>query len=578
MRTIFYITAIFLSLYACKNTSEERETAEASLEEKPVVDIESEIEIPEYDSEEAKESDSEKEETREKSIFDIIENMVYIKKESLDEMELAALKDVMEKDPELAMEKLIQDIGPEFALDLPSLKSHFSEKNESFTTVRDILERNVTQGSISMGYEINGRERIRAYSENPTGGFLEDMTEYYMFKGRSAGKTALRRLGVASDDNVIPILMEYFEVTEDELGLLKSFPRTEAHSNSLSAKATLNFEIPASVETHLNSPECSEGFKQAVAFFKKRQSPQAKRFMLNANKAKDAFYKLNPGWYGEDDDIGVTYIDSRRKYIYLPFGALSFADRVISHELGTDGANSEGVIGEPDMAIENFRLADPRVGNLGIKGVLTVEFTNNALTDVNGPDLYVFEMGKIEPTKLEISKDGKDWLEIGKIEGGTAKVDIAPYVQPGETFNYIRLTDLETWSTVPGADVDAIAAIGGAVRLNIDSAVLFDTAEYELKESAASELEKLLEAIKEIPEGTIIVEGHTDNVGSPGSNLTLSQNRAREVANYLKSNLPDTYKYSIKGHGETRPVAINDTDENKQKNRRVEILIIPANN
>ncbi|NNJ81395.1 MAG: OmpA family protein, partial [Flavobacteriaceae bacterium] len=220
---------------------------------------------------------------------------------------------------------------------------------------------------------------------------------------------------------------------------------------------------------------------------------------------------------------------------------------------------------------------DPRIGNLGINGVLTLEFTNNALTDVNGPDLYIFEMGKIEPTRLEISKDGEDWLDIGKIEGGTAMVDIAEFVKPGETFNYIRLTDLDTWSTVPGADVDAVAAIGGALRLNIDSAVLFDTAEYQLKESATSELEKLLEAVKEIPEGTIIVEGHTDNVGSPQSNLKLSENRAKEVSAYLKSNLPEDYKYAIKGYGETRPVVPNDSDENRQKNRRVEILVVPGN-
>lgn len=168
-------------------------------------------------------------------------------------------------------------------------------------------------------------------------------------------------------------------------------------------------------------------------------------------------------------------------------------------------------------------------------------------------------------------------LTLERLRGGTAMVDLAGYVKPGETYNYVRLTDLDTFSTVPGADVDAVAAIGGALRLNIDSAVLFDTGEYELKGSATSELERLLEAIKEIPEGTIIVEGHTDNVGSPQSNLMLSKNRAQEVAGYLKENLSNTYKFTIKGLGETQPVAANDTDENKQKNRRVEILVLPSN-
>lgn len=575
MKNLIYVLVVILCLASCKNSAEEQETAEAKVNE-TILDIEPEIEIPEEVLEEETEG-SEETGAVPKSIFDIDMSMVYIKKEDLDESEMSKLQEILDNNPELTETNLITDIDTEYELNLQSLKSYLSKSAETFKAVRDILELNIAPASISKGYEIDGRERIREFTGSPTGGFMEDMIEYYMFKGKSAGKNALRRLGVASDDNVIPILLEYYEISSYELDLLKSFPGTERHSNSLEAKAAMNFELTSSVTDHLKSSECSEGFKYAINFFEKRKLKESKRFILKATKAKDAFYKLNPGWYGENDDIGVTYIDSRRKYIYLPFGALSFADVMISHDLGTEGSNSEGVLGEPDMALENFRLKDPRIGNLGLNGVLTLEFSNNALTDVNGPDLYVFEMGKIEPTKLEISKDGKEWLDIGKIEGGTAKVDIAEFVKPGETFNYIRLTDLATYSAVPGADVDAVAAIGGALRMNIDSAVLFDTGEFQLKESATEELEKLVEAILEIPNGTIIVEGHTDNVGSPGSNLTLSSNRANEVNEYLKGQLPEAYTFKIKGYGETRPVVPNDTDENRQKNRRVEILVAPGN-
>ncbi len=71
---------------------------------------------------------------------------------------------------------------------------------------------------------------------------------------------------------------------------------------------------------------------------------------------------------------------------------------------------------------------------LGIKGILTLYFEDNAITDVNGPDIYVFEIGQIEPTNIEISKNGVDWIDVGKIEGGTAGLDIHDFVQPGDTF------------------------------------------------------------------------------------------------------------------------------------------------
>ncbi len=575
MKALLYIMAIFFFMVSCKNASEEKETAESVMEEQPIIELEPEIDLPEEIEEE---SDEEEEpEAKIKSIFDHGMNTVYVKKESLNEEELAFMQNLIENDPDIVSQNMITDLDIEYLINLPKLKSHVGNSPESMDSLKDLIELNVAYGSISKGYEVIAQERLREIIGDSSGSFIEDMMRLYLFKGRTQGQTALRRIGVASQDNIEPILLEFFEVNKEELEFLKTFPKTEKISNMLAAKRAINFEIPVAVNEHLESSSCTVGFKEAVAFFSKRLTAEPNRFMRSANKAKAEFYKLNPGWYGENEDIGNTYVDSRRKYIYLPFGDLSFADEVISHDLGTDGSNSAGVLGEPDMALENFRLKDTRIGNLGLNGVLTLEFTNNALTDVNGPDLYVFEMGKIEPTKLEISKDGKDWLEIGKIEGGTAKVDIAEFVKPGETFNYIRLTDLDTYSTVPGADVDAVAAIGGAVRLNIDSSVLFDTAEFKLKESATSELEKLLEGVKEIPKGTIIVEGHTDNVGSPQSNLKLSKNRANEVSVYLKSNLPDDYNYSIKGYGETRPVAPNDSDENKQKNRRVEILIIPSN-
>ena len=112
--------------------------------------------------------------------------------------------------------------------------------------------------------------------------------------------------------------------------------------------------------------------------------------------------------------------------------------------------------------------------------------------------------------------------------------------------------------------------------LTLDSAVLFDSGSYTLKESARKELQKLVEKIKAFPSGTITINGHTDNVGKPSSNLQLSENRAVSVASVIQNLLGDNYQYQIHGYGDQQPIAPNNTPENKQKNRRVELLVTPT--
>ena len=213
---------------------------------------------------------------------------------------------------------------------------------------------------------------------------------------------------------------------------------------------------------------------------------------------------------------------------------------------------------------------------MGIKGVLTLFFEDNVITNVNGPDIYVFEVGQIEPTHIEISKNGADWIDVGKIEGGTGSLDIHDSVKAGDTFNYIRLTDLDTYSGMPGADIDAVAAIGGALRMNLDSAVLFETGKYKLKDEGIKAIQELAVKMKDIKKGTITVEGHTDDVGSEATNKSLSLARAKSVSAELKKSITNTvFKWKEMGFGESKPLVENNSEENRAKNRRVEILILP---
>ena len=72
----------------------------------------------------------------------------------------------------------------------------------------------------------------------------------------------------------------------------------------------------------------------------------------------------------------------------------------------------------------------------------------------------------------------------------------------------------------------------------------------------------------------VIIEGHTDNVGDANYNLALSEKRANAVMNYLITNFAiNQNRISAVGYGETRGITENDTPENRQKNRRVEIIL-----
>ena len=76
--------------------------------------------------------------------------------------------------------------------------------------------------------------------------------------------------------------------------------------------------------------------------------------------------------------------------------------------------------------------------------------------------------------------------------------------------------------------------------------------------------------------GNVIVEGHTDDVGSAETNQKLSLARAKSVSAELKKLISGSgFRWKEKGLGESNPLVENDSDENRAKNRRVEVLILP---
>lgn len=273
--------------------------------------------------------------------------------------------------------------------------------------------------------------------------------------------------------------------------------------------------------------------------------------------------------------------------IFIPLGEIAFADTIVAYYPGNPQAhkpfnNIHNSLGEPDFT--TYRTKTPKYTSIGCGGSITFKFTDNGFIDIEGDDLVFFEIGpSIEPFRLEISKDGTHWLQLGHVSGGKSTVDIGQFLLPSakrEVFYYIRITDLKRFcrGPTPGSDIDAVGAIGAVIKLSIDTKVLFDTAKYFLREEAINSLKKLERQLREIPKAELVIKGYTDSDGGYAYNMTLAKNRAKSVRDYLKKHLKTVgeYTFSTESFGETHPVRENTTPQNKQQNRRVEIIVFPS--
>lgn len=103
--------------------------------------------------------------------------------------------------------------------------------------------------------------------------------------------------------------------------------------------------------------------------------------------------------------------------------------------------------------------------------------------------------------------------------------------------------------------------------------IFFETDKYDLKNESKVELDKLTNLLKKNPLLKIEISGHTDNVGNEKYNLTLSENRARIVSEYLTSNGIAKTRLSFKGYGMSKAVDNNNTEEGRANNRRTEFKV-----
>ncbi len=236
-------------------------------------------------------------------------------------------------------------------------------------------------------------------------------------------------------------------------------------------------------------------------------------------------------------------------------------------------------------ALESFGYYNSEKSGQGKGDVFRIQLTKDIL-----PDPVVLINGKVVDTegkpvgatiKYEDLKTGKEVGVAKSISNnGNYKITLPygkTYAIYAEAKGYYSIhQNLDLTKAEQGVSIEQTLVMmplkqGQTIRINN---LFFDTGSSEIRSESFSELDQLVEILKGDSDLKIKIIGHTDDVGNDQSNQTLSQNRATSVMNYLiDKGIAKTRLQSI-GMGEKKPVKPNDTDENRQMNRRVEFTVL----
>ncbi len=162
-------------------------------------------------------------------------------------------------------------------------------------------------------------------------------------------------------------------------------------------------------------------------------------------------------------------------------------------------------------------------------------------------------------------KDTKSTL-IGAAVGGAAGAGLGYYFDNQET---------KLRNELKGTGV-GVKRTGDKIKLIMPGNITFSTNNSNINSSFYKVLNSVAKVFKEYKKTAISINGYSDSIGDADKNQTLSLNRAQSVADYLTSQGIEAGRIRADGLGSSNPIASNDNESGRSKNRRVEIEIVPA--
>jgi outer membrane protein OmpA-like peptidoglycan-associated protein len=158
---------------------------------------------------------------------------------------------------------------------------------------------------------------------------------------------------------------------------------------------------------------------------------------------------------------------------------------------------------------------------------------------------------------------------IGKVIKGDSEiwVEVAPFNDGNDYYLTVIVKQAMKQDVTASNMLEALNR-DGHIALYIN----FDTGKATMRPEAKTIIAQIAEMLKANPGLKVSVEGHTDNVGTPASNKTLSNERAKTVVAAIIAQGIDANRLSAVGHGQDKPIADNKTEEGRARNRRVELV------
>ncbi|MBS1755336.1 MAG: OmpA family protein [Ferruginibacter sp.] len=270
----------------------------------------------------------------------------------------------------------------------------------------------------------------------------------------------------------------------------------------------------------------------------------------------DLFFskKINDSIWAPAENLGypINNIDDQGSLIVAADGKTAY--------YASDGADTRG-----GLDIYSFQLRDDirPLKTLWVKGKVYDKKTNAGLP--SSVELTNVKTDRIV-SKIQTDEDGNYLITLPVGNDYAFNVNRRGYLFYSDNFSITPNTDSVFIVNIALQPIEKGASI---VLKNI----FFETGKFDLQNESKSELDKLVELLNDNPNLKIQIDGHTDNVGQQKDNLELSNNRAKSVVGYLLSKGINQQRLSFKGFGATKPVADNNTETGRAKNRRTELYV-----
>ena len=187
--------------------------------------------------------------------------------------------------------------------------------------------------------------------------------------------------------------------------------------------------------------------------------------------------------------------------------------------------------------------------------------------------IFIPAMFAVLLTNCKSANNTQKGTAIGVAAGAGAGALIGAAVGGGAGYligHHMDKQAKEIKQAVPDAQVERV---GEGINMTFNSGLLFQINSAALSEAAKTNLQKVAGVFVKYPETNILIEGHTDDTGTPEYNMELSRKRAYSVSEYLQAKGVAASRMNVKWYGESQPKVPNTTDANRTMNRRVEVAI-----